>query len=311
MDLKAVQALEREAEDLCRPSLWKKLMGGVSYDEAADKYLQAANSYKVNKQWVESERCFARSAEIALLGEDRVSAANAYVDAGNMAIKTSAKSAESLYTKACSIYTSAGRFAQAGKLMKQLAEEYNSTDVSAAKSFYKKAAEYYDLDEFSKSNYSQCIMAYANLVATVDRDYGTAIRIYEEEGNKALKNTLLQYNAKECFFKAVILHLCQEDAITASVAMEQYRKLDPRFAESRLAKLSQKICEAVEKDDVKLFSQAVADFDHITPLDQWKISMLAEIKSKLTPQQEDQKETHTAAIQADDFVAVSGGVDLT
>merc|ERR1711920_799659 len=110
-----------------------------------------------------------------------------------------------------------------------------------------------------------------------DGDLEGAINIFEREGEKALQNNLLQYNAKDHFFKAGILHLAQGDAVSVNLAVEKYSSLDPRFAASREGDLLAALAEAFENRDVEMFIDKLGEYDHVTKLDAWKTDFLVKV----------------------------------
>merc|ERR1711879_533135 len=122
---------------------------------------------------------------------------------------------------------------------------------------YKRAADMFELDDHSKSNVTKCKLKVADLAAmdTENPEAGRleAIEILESEGKKALENTLLSYGAKEHFLKAGILHLVGGDSVTATLRNDEYRKLDPRFGQSREGELLQALVDAFEATDVDKF----------------------------------------------------------
>merc|ERR1712061_225190 len=109
-----------------------------------------------------------------------------------------------------------------------------------------------------------------------------AIEIFENEGEKSLQNSLLQFNAKDHFFRAGILHLVEGDSVTINLAVEKYNDLDPRFQSSREGALLADLETAFETKDVDMFRDKLGDFDKVTPLDSWKTSMLVKVKEAMT-----------------------------
>eukprot|EP01057_Protomagalhaensia_wolfi_P001755 Protomagalhaensia_wolfi_Nauph_80__1754@NODE_2093_length_1215_cov_51_394558_g1634_i0_p1_GENE_NODE_2093_length_1215_cov_51_394558_g1634_i0NODE_2093_length_1215_cov_51_394558_g1634_i0_p1_ORF_typecomplete_len180_score44_48SNAP/PF14938_6/5_4e21ANAPC3/PF12895_7/0_0051ANAPC3/PF12895_7/2_5e03ANAPC3/PF12895_7/1_2e03TPR_6/PF13174_6/1_2TPR_6/PF13174_6/84TPR_19/PF14559_6/8_8e03TPR_19/PF14559_6/3_7TPR_19/PF14559_6/1_1e02TPR_7/PF13176_6/2_6e02TPR_7/PF13176_6/0_19TPR_7/PF13176_6/1_5e04TPR_11/PF13414_6/5_2e03TP len=148
--------------------------------------------------------------------------------------------------------------------------------------YYKKAADWFELDEYGKSNCSQCIVKYADLVSKLEGKYDEAIKIYEAEGTKAVKNTLIQFGAKEHFFKAGLLQMAKGDAITASVACDRYEQADPRFSGSREGQLLKVLCKHYEADNLDEFIDAIAEYDRLSRLDPWKVFFLTKIKSSMS-----------------------------
>lgn len=177
-------------------------------DSAQDNYTLAANTFKREQKWGDSARCFIKSATIFENNDERLSASRSYVEAGQCLMKMNDPGYINCYLSAISLYDKSGHFGQSGKLYKVLAEKYTSEGkYNNAIDYYKKSADSFSLDEYSKSNYSQVIMTYAELIAQYQESYFEAMKIFEDEAKKALDNRLLQYGAKTILFKAGLLSL--------------------------------------------------------------------------------------------------------
>merc|ERR1712066_561743 len=172
------------------------------------------------------------------------------MEAGNVLKKISTTQAAEQYEKAIGIYNAGGRFQSSGKLLMSIAElfEGERLEYKEVKAYYKRAAEMFELDDHGKSNYTKCILKVAEYSAE-DGELQEAVKIFESEGEKALQNNLLQYNAKDHFFRAGILHLAQGDSVTINLAVEKYNALDPRFASSREGQLLSSLAQAFEAKD--------------------------------------------------------------
>merc|ERR1712232_482196 len=159
--------------------------------------------------------------------------------------------------------------------------ETEKLDHQNVKDYYKRAAEMFELDDHGKSNFSKCNLKVAEYAAK-DGELQEAIRIFESEGDKALQNNLLQYGAKDHFFRAGILHMVGGDSVTVNLAVGKYRSLDPRFAASREGELLGHLAEALEAGDVEMFVEKLQDYDQISPLDAWKTEFLSKVKDAMT-----------------------------
>lgn len=208
--------------------------------------------------------------------------ANFLMEAGNVLKKISSVQAVEQYEKAVSIYNSNGRFQNSGKLLLSIAEMYEAERLShtEVKEYYKRAAEMFDLDDHGKSNFTKCNLKVAEYAAK-DGELQEAIRIFEAEGEKALQNNLLQYGAKDHFFRAGILHLVSGDSVTVNLAVEKYRSIDPRFASSREGELMSALAEAFEARDLDLFMDKLHDYDSVTKLDAWKTEFFVKVKEQI------------------------------
>lgn len=123
-------------------------------------------------------------------------------------------------------------------------------------------------------------------------------QIFENEAEKALKSTLLQYGARDYYIKAGILHIVIGDIVNAKIAIDKYSSNDPRFASSRERKFLDNIIDAITEQNVEYFEEVVHEYDRVTKLDNWKIYFLYNIKSKLN-------------VEGNVKFTPDGGVDLT
>lgn len=256
--------------------------GGPNYDAAADLFVQAANKYKLDKQWEKAAETFARAAHACEKAGDTTRQASLLVDAGHCAKKYSSQGAAKWYTAAGDIYNHAGRFGQSAKMMKSIADLFEEeADQYQAMTYYKKASEFFDMDEYGKSQYTACILKYAELTSQLQNNLSEAIKIFETEGEKALRNSLMQFGAKDHFFKAGILRLAQGDMVDVKIAIKKYEELDPRFASSREGKLFRNLVAALDEGNQDQFVAAIQDYDNVTRLDPWRVHFLYKVKETL------------------------------
>lgn len=260
------------------------LTGGPNYDEAIELYQQAANQYKLAKCWQEAGDCFTQCAFCADKSGSTSDQANFFQEAGNVLKKISTVAAVEQFEKAIAIFSAAGRFQQAGKLLLSIAELYEAERLQhkECKVYYKRAAEMFELDDHGKSNFTKCNLKYAEYAAKYG-ELDEAIRIFESEGEKALQNNLLQYGAKDHFMNAGILHMVGGDSVTVNLSVDKYRALDPRFASSREGELLVSLAEAFAAGDADTFVEKLADYDAVKPLDAWKTEFLVKVKEHLQP----------------------------
>jgi len=290
--------LMKQGEGKLQGGFMSKLFGGPKYDEAQDCYQQAANQFKLQKEWDRAAEAFSQCAYCAKKSGSQNDEANYYTEAGHVLKKISTQRAVEQYEQAIVIQGNGGKFQQAGKLLMQIAELYEgeSLQTKEVKDYYKRAGEMFELDEHGKSNLTKCNLKVAEFAAK-DGELQEAIRLFETEGEKALGNNLLAFGAKEKFLDAGILHLAVGDSVTANLALEKYRSLDPRFASSREGELLGSLAAAFEGNDVDMFTDKLFQFDSITPLTPWRTDFLVKAKDHMTG--------------GDDPLGGGGGVDLT
>lgn len=275
--------LVQKADQKLKGGFLSALFGGPKYDEATELYQQAANQFKLQKQWQEAANCFTQCAYCAHESGNATDEANHLMEAGNVLKRVSTTQAVQQYEKAIGIFNASGRFQQSGKLLMSIAELYEAEHLQhkETKDYYKRAAEMFELDDHGKSNFTKCSLKLAEYAAK-DGELQEAIRIFEQEGEKALQNNLLQYGAKDHFFRAGILHLCGGDSVTINLAVEKYNSLDPRFAGAREGELLGKLAEAFTEKNVDMFVEKLGEYDSVTPLDAWKTEFLVKAKAQIT-----------------------------
>ncbi|KAL8426059.1 hypothetical protein Efla_001977 [Eimeria flavescens] len=249
--------------------------------------------------------------------------ATMYVEAGNCVRRYSLTESVPVFAKGVSVLLATGRLAAAAKVHRQLAEEFEAAgDRETAAGEYLKAAELFETDEFSKTQYSHCICKHAELLAWGGGGEGggrsaaaaadtleAAARIFEAEAYKASQNNLLQYGAKELFLKALLLRLAiprQDPAeyIDLQLALGRYGERNPHFSGTREAQLVKQLVAAAEERDSDAFAAAVEAFDSITRLDPWKVHFLLKAKALLEPD-------GNAGSQAPVRLGSDGEVDLS
>lgn len=283
----------READKKMKGGFMSCLAGTRRFEEAAELYEHAATQFKLAKDWQEAGNCYDQCVFCAQRTGSANDEANKLQEAGNMFKKISTAQAVERYELAIAILSGEGRFSQAGKLLLTIAELYEGEAVGhqEAKTYYKRAAEMFELDDHGKTSFTKCNVKFAEYAAK-DGELQEAIKIFETEGEKALQSTLTQFGAKEYLFQAGLLHLAMGDSVTVNLAVERYCNVDPRFAGSREGVLLDSIARAFEAKDVDAFVDALSTYDTVTKLDAWKTDILVKVKDTMQP---------PAGLDADDF----------
>jgi alpha-soluble NSF attachment protein len=255
--------------------------GGARVDEAQELYQKAANQFKLAHEWNDAADCYLQyafcSAKLGINSEE----ATGYVEAANCLRKVSPESSLEWYEKAIEMFSSAGRYQQAAKQLKNVAEMLeHDVKLEESAQYYQKAAEMFEMDEHSKSAISQCNVKLAEIRTRMGK-YQEAAKIFEKEGEKALSNHLLQFGAREHFLKAGILYLASGDSVTATIACDRYHQMDPRMEGTRESQLLKGLTAAFVENDVDGFMAAVQEYDSISRLDPWKTELLVAAKKVL------------------------------
>lgn len=250
----------------------------IKLERAAELYEQAANQFKIIKQYLLSANAFISAAECHIALKDNFSAATNYSNASNLYNKAGDSEKHCLYMKrAVEISLNSGNFDRAAKFCNVLAEYYEKTvfDLHEAINYYEKVAEYYD-DNYSAK--SKALLSVAYLSAQLGK-YDRSIEIYEFIAS----TSPTKWSVKEYLFKAGLCRLCNGDSIAAQKAIEGYPNICPSFVDSREYKFLNSI---VEFESVEEFSMAAYEYDKISTLDVWTVEMLTRIKKNLNSEGE-------------------------
>ncbi|KAJ6865487.1 hypothetical protein NC651_035905 [Populus alba x Populus x berolinensis] len=286
----------------------KKINGwallGSKYEDAADLLTQSANQFKLAKSWDKAGSVFIKLSNCHVKLDSRHEAATAYVDAASCYKKTSTKGAISCYLQAVDIYVDMGRYSNAAKYCKEIGELYELEQNSdKAILYFEKAADYYEFQE-SNSLANKCKLKVAEISAQLEQ-YQKAIQIYEDVARQSLNNNLLKYGVRGHLLNAGICQLCRGDVVAITNALEQYENLDPTFSRTReyrflsvsgcFSIIRLAICHAlyvielpcadlataIDEEDVPKLTSIIKEFDSISKLDSWKVTLLLKVKNAL------------------------------
>ena len=252
------------------------------FEDAAELFVKAANSFKMGKMWQEAGESFVAAAECHLKMKSKYEAASSYVDAGSAFKKSNFVDAVGVLALAIDLYCNEGRFQQAAKLEKECAELFEAeSDTAQAIEHYQKAADLFS-GEDSTSLANQCMLKVAQFSAA-NEDYDRAIQIFEDVARASLDSPLLKWSVKDYYLKAGLCRLAAESVNLeeARKAIERYQDMDTSFSQTRECKLLMDVLEAYEEVDVDTFTEVVFEFDQVSKLDPWKTSLLLKIKQTI------------------------------
>jgi alpha-soluble NSF attachment protein len=178
-------------------------------EEALELYQKAGNIFKLNKKWVEAGECFEKCGNL----EESLKAdpTSHFQDASHCYSFMDKRRSYDVLQKCLKIYQNQGRFQMAGKMEKQIAEDFESElKYNESIQSYIKAAEYFSMESLNSKSYEQsCLLKVADLMCENNHPeaYKEAKVIYEKIAMQYLSVPLLKSSAKDLFFKSVVVHL--------------------------------------------------------------------------------------------------------
>lgn len=286
------RSLIAEAEKLLKPQLgfFLFLSGSSSSmrkEDATDLYIQAANLYRLLKDFNQAGAQFVKAAEIQESLGNHNDCANHLVEAYKCFKGVSPSDAISALSKAIHIFlTQNGQFRRAANFTMDLAELYESVNdnESAAKS-YEQAGDYFTTDH-AEALANKAFLKCADLFA-LDGNYKKAVELYDNIIKNLLGNSLSRWSLKDHFFKVILCVLCMDDVIEANKRTDQFLQDDPSWAQSREYKLVQGILDSIDQGDVEGFSDKVFDYDQFSKLDKLKTQLLLKVKNSVVAKDDD------------------------
>ncbi|KAH8178018.1 soluble NSF attachment protein, SNAP domain-containing protein [Sarocladium implicatum] len=252
------------------------------YQNAADAFIEAANSFKMQSQLLEAGRAFEKAAEIQTNNlKEPDDAANTLTDAFKAYRTVDPPAAARCLNVAIDRYCAKGNFRRAASQKEQLAAHYEETmgDIKSALEAYEAAAGWYEGDN-ANALANKLWLKVAD-VAALEGDYYKAIEQYEKVAQQSINNNLMKYSVKDYLLKAGICHLATGDLVAAQRALERYREIDPQFAGQREHMLLTDLVEAVEAKSQEQFTDKLFQFDQINKLDKWKTTILVRVKNSI------------------------------
>ncbi|XP_031278809.1 alpha-soluble NSF attachment protein 2 [Pistacia vera] len=253
---------------------------GSKYEDAADLFDKAANSFKLAKSWDRAGSTYVKLANCHIKLESKHETAQAYVDAAHCYKKTNAKEAISCLEQAVNMFCDIGRLSMAARYYKEIAELYESEqNIEQAIVYFEKAADMF-LNEEVTTSANQCKQKVAQYAAELEQ-YQKAIEIFEEIAKQSLNNNLLKYGVKGHLLNAGICQLCKSDVVAITNALERYQDMDPTFSGTREYRLLADIAASLDEEDIGKFTDVVKEFDSMTPLDSWRDDPSVRVKEKL------------------------------
>jgi len=254
--------------------------GKGKYGQAAELYTRAGNLYKASKQFNEAANAFLEAAQCYRMADEAFEATNSTLAAGAVLKKVDPKRAAQLLVEGTKSLVADGHFSAAAKHQQDAGEMFEAEgDNEAAVDCLKTAAEYYEMEN-STSRANSCRLKVAQLSANAGK-YDDAVEIYEQVARAAMDNNLLKFSVRNYLFNSFLCVLAKQDTVGAARALDRYKDLDPTFASQRECKLCEAILEACDNVDVDAFTQAVADFDALTPLDAFRTHLLLQAKKMI------------------------------
>lgn len=284
-------SLIAEAEKLAKPQTgFFSFLGGSSssrLEDATDLYIQAANSYRLLKNFSEAGKQFVNAAELQKKLNNHNDVANHLIEAYKCYKTTLPQDAIECLSQAIHIFlTQNGQFRRAANFQMDLSELYeNVGDLEKATENYEKAGDYFSTDQ-AEALSSKAFVKAADLNAALQK-YSKAIELYDSIIEKMANNNLSRWSLKEYYFKVILCVLCMDDLVEAQKRLDNYAIEDTSFGTTREFKLLLQISEILENGTAEEFADAVYEYDQFSKLDKLKTQLLLNLKNGIIAKGDD------------------------
>ncbi|TYZ60433.1 hypothetical protein PybrP1_009383 [[Pythium] brassicae (nom. inval.)] len=280
-DAKAAEYMAQGNKALKKTSFFSFGGGGTQkYEDASDLFERAGNQYKISKRWQEAADAYVKCADCQMRLKESSRAAQFYQQAAEALAKVNPTDAVEHFRTAISMLCDAGRFSNAAKLQKQIAEIYESQDnKEEALENFRQAADYFD-GENQASSANNMRLKVAQFSAQLER-YDAALAIYESIARASMESNLLKFNAKNHLLNAGICALATKDLVLVQMKMSEFQEIDYTFGDSREGKFLHEMVQSFENFSADGFADAVYQFDTISKIEPWKISILLKVKESI------------------------------
>jgi len=267
-----------------KPGFFSSMMQAaeVRFEDAFDLSQQAANAFKLEKNWRGAADAYMFSAEMQEQLKAKHEQAACYIEAGKMLKKCDVKKAIGPFSEAASLFASGSKFTTAAKYMMEVGEiqENDGGDLEGALASYERALDFSQMDG-SESGTNKANLKVATIAASLEK-YDRAIELFEQTARVMAESSLLKFSCKEPFLKAGLCLLCTGDATEAKIKHERYEEQAAIFRDSRESLLLKALIEAVENEDQGAFTQVVQEYDAVSKLDGWMTQVLLRIKKSIS-----------------------------
>ena len=269
--------LFKKAKKKLDPGFFKSIFSDTvhRYEKAITYFNEAAEIYKLKKEWIKAGDSFIEVAKLKeLLKEDACEAYNSAILCYN---KGGAKDKYSALTdKIISINLKEGQFAYCAELTfdkaQKLLESANNDPkkIEEVLAIYDKALDYYEMDKNpNEAKVNMVKEAKADLICIngFKDEIAKAKSYYEEIAYYNLRSNTGRIFSCDLFTKIIFIYLAYDDYTTARAFLNKYYGDDKNFRNSEVAYFIENLIKCFENDGVDFKDEDIDTDDNILNFD--------------------------------------------
>ena len=277
MEEKDPDELVKKAQKKLDPGFFKSIFSdsGERLEKALNYYKEAAEIYKLNKEWIKAGDCYI---EIANLKEGmKEDPQEAYNDAILCYNKGGSNDKyDKLTNKIININVKNGEFTFAAELVFEKAQKLlenakgDKKKIKEILDLYDQALDYYQMDKSTTERKENKIKeAKADLIALngIKEELSQAKYIYEELGKFSNKSNTSKIFSKDYFAKVVFIYLAYEDYITAKAFLNKFYAQDGGLKGSDIGNFLENLIKCFENNGMDIKDEEIDNEDNILNFD--------------------------------------------
>ena len=277
MEEKDPDELVKKAQKKLDPGFFKSIFSdaGERLEKALHYYKEAAEIYKLNKEWIKAGDCYI---EIANLKEGmKEDPQEAYNDAILCYNKGGSNDKyDKLTNKIININVKNGEFTFAAELVFEKAQKLlenakgDKKKIKEILDLYDQALDYYQMDKSTTERKENKIKeAKADLIVLngIKEELSQAKYIYEELGKFSNKSNTSKIFSKDYFAKVVFIYLAYEDYITAKAFLNKFYAQDGGLHGSDIGNFLENLIKCFENNGMDIKDEEIDNEDNILNFD--------------------------------------------
>lgn len=270
--------LYKEAKKLAE----KKTLGKHKHlDEAADRFTEAGNSYKVDHCWDQAGMSHMEAANLFVKLKTPFDGARSAIEAAKCYSKDErcVDKAISAYKFAVDQYKDHDKKAfYAGQCLVDAGNLLMQADrIDEGVPLVLQAVEFFDKGTGNDPQIARCLDQVADVLVE-GRKYDEAIKLYEKVINLRLKDSLTQGSSPYAFLKLMLTYLQSGDTIGGRQKVDWFIGKYPVFKSHQFNTFLSKLMQCLDDRSINEFDDVYNEFDSTNILDNWTKNRLLDMR---------------------------------
>lgn len=262
--------LKQEGEAL----LQKKSFFGKNKNlmQAADKFKQAGNSFKIDRNWAQAGECHMKAAKLFLQLKETPTCIDEALEAGKCLEKdpnSVDQTVEAYKFAATQLKENPRKQFDAGECLISAADALlNANRVDEGMTLLTQATDIFKDSSDSSASVAKNYERLGDLL-TEKKQYNKAVEFYQQVVDIRLSNSVTQGSAGPVFFKAILSYLQLNDIIGARKMLDEFVKKNPVYRNDFHKNFLDKLLNNLDARDGNGFNDTVATFERQKSVDKW------------------------------------------